>query len=327
MLIAANFHYVRPSFAAPFPSIFGVTPDDFRRQLEALGRAGEFVGAAQIAAAIDGVKKLPPSAIAITFDDGLAEQYTAAWPVLQDMGIPAVFYVNTRCIAEATVETVHKIHLMRAQVAPATILARLDQFATEHGIDLAAIDTANATKQYKYDSPDNARLKYLLNFGLSAHQQAAFVDKVLHAELAFDEAAASRALYMTPRQVRELDAQAAIGSHAHSHVVLGQLPDAAADYQVRRSMELLSGWDCRNVISFSYPYGSLEACSRAAADSAATCGLRFAFTMERAGNADLRQPMFLARFANNDLPGGGSAQWSGDALFSQAPAARWHRSP
>jgi peptidoglycan/xylan/chitin deacetylase (PgdA/CDA1 family) len=327
MLIAANFHYVRDSFAAPFPSIFGVTPAEFRAQLGALGRLGEFVGAHDIAAAIDGGKSLPPRAIAITFDDGLAEQFTAAWPILQGMGIPAIFYLNTRCIAEAKMETVHKIHLMRSNIATHDILGRLQEFMARSGIEIPAVNPATATAQYQYDTPQDAQLKYLLNFGLSAERQAEFVDDILRSALCFDEEAASRALYMTPRQARALDERGALGSHGHCHVVLGRLPDDQVGFQVRRSIELLREWQCNNVTSFSYPYGSLESCSIAAANSAIACGLRFAFTMERAANPDLRQPMFLGRFANNDLPGGNQSRWSDGSLFDQAPAARWHRFP
>jgi peptidoglycan/xylan/chitin deacetylase (PgdA/CDA1 family) len=325
MLIAANFHYIRDSFAAPFPSIFGVTPAEFRAQLNSLGEAGDFVGAADIVAALDGGKPLPERAIAITFDDGLAEQCTMAWPILRDMGIPAIFYVNTACIDEARVETVHKVHLLRANVSPQRILVELDEFARQRGIDMGSIDATNATVQYKYDSPENARLKYLLNFALSAPQRAEFVDRALARSLSFDEAATSRALYMSPDQLRELDAHGAIGTHGHSHVVLGRVSAEQAEYEMRRSVHLLGEWGCRQVKSMSYPYGSLEACSVEAANSGAALGLRFAFTMERAANQDLAQPMFLARFANNDLPGVDSALWPAASLFQSAPPARWHR--
>ena len=325
MLIAVNFHYIRDSFAAPFPSIFGVTPAEFRSQLAILGEAGDFVSAAQIVANIDGAKPLPERAIVVTFDDGLAEQCVTAWPILRDMGIPAIFYVNTGCISDPKVETVHKIHLLRANVAPERILREFDVFAAQRGIDVAAIDTANATLQYKYDTVENARLKYLLNFALSTSQRSQFVDYALATALAFDEAATSRALYMSPAQLRELDAHGAIGTHAHHHVVLGQLSPHDADHQIRQSLELLEDWGCQAVNSLSYPYGSREACSTDAARSAEALGLRFAFTMERAGNRDLSQPMFLARFANNDLPGGNATQWSAQTLFASAPTASWHR--
>lgn len=44
MLIACNFHYIRESFETPFPSIFGVTPQQFEHQLDLLAHHGEFIG-------------------------------------------------------------------------------------------------------------------------------------------------------------------------------------------------------------------------------------------------------------------------------------------
>lgn len=325
MLIAANFHYIRDSFDAPYPSIFGVTPEEFARQLEQLGTAGTFVSGGDIVAALEGSRTLPDRAIAVTFDDGLAEQYERAWPILRRLGIPAIFYVNTGCIRDGLVETVHKIHLLRAQVSPATLLDELADYAAASGVALDRIDTSRATVQYRYDTPEIARLKYLLNFALDAERQAEFVDRALIRQLGFDEAATSRALYMTPEQVRALDAEGAIGTHGDRHVVLGRLPEAQARVQVTRSLDTLAGWGCRNVASLSYPYGSHEACPPAAAEAAAAAGLRFAFTMERAINQDLTRPMFLARFSNSDLPGGNAASWTADRLFSDTPRARWHR--
>ena len=34
MLIVSNYHYIRKSFEAPYKSIFGVTPKEFKSQLK-----------------------------------------------------------------------------------------------------------------------------------------------------------------------------------------------------------------------------------------------------------------------------------------------------
>lgn len=325
MLVAVNFHYIRDDFDAPYASIFGVTPEQFRSQLLILGKTGDFVGSDDIVAALDGRKPLPERAIAVTFDDGLAEQFAAAWPILQEMGIPAIFFPNTACIASATVETVHKIHILRSQIAPADILAVLAEYADSHDIDLAKFDTTNARLQYKYDTAENAELKYLLNFVLTASQQAELVDRALATLTDFDEAAVSRRLYMNPEQVLALDRAGALGSHGHRHFMLGALPPAEINAQIRDSMQVFRDWGCRRLQSFSYPYGSREACPPAAAAVAADCGLRFAFTTERAANPDLQCPMYLARFACNDLPGGSNPGWSAETMFERMPLSQWQR--
>ncbi|MGE0433711.1 MAG: polysaccharide deacetylase family protein, partial [Planctomycetota bacterium] len=119
MLIIVNFHYVRPSYDdLPFPAIHGITPDGFRRQLLMLGEFGRFVGLAQVCDAVAGGKGLPDVSLLVTFDDGLREQHEYAWPILQELDIPAVFFPNTRPIATSTVSVVHQIHLLRAHTPP-----------------------------------------------------------------------------------------------------------------------------------------------------------------------------------------------------------------
>ena len=38
MLIASNYHYIRNSFESKYPSIFGLTPAEFKLQVEAMAK-------------------------------------------------------------------------------------------------------------------------------------------------------------------------------------------------------------------------------------------------------------------------------------------------
>ena len=53
-VIAVNYHYVRPAFDHPYPGIHGITPGEFRVQLETLSRLGTFVSGSMIRSAIRG---------------------------------------------------------------------------------------------------------------------------------------------------------------------------------------------------------------------------------------------------------------------------------
>src|SRR5262245_52972853 len=136
MLIAVNYHYVRPSFADPFPSIYGVTPGALQQQLELLGRVGQFVSAEDLRDAISQARRIPQRAILVTFDDGLREQFDHAWPVLNRLGIPAVFFINTHPIIINKVSSVHKVHLLRSQIAPKDFTGMLTTEARRLGINL-----------------------------------------------------------------------------------------------------------------------------------------------------------------------------------------------
>lgn len=325
MLVAVNYHYIRDSFGTPFPGIHGVTPAQLEAQLKMLARAGDFVSADQIRAAVRGDQALPERAISVTFDDGLREQYEHAWPILRRLGIPAIFFINTAPVASGSVLQVHKIHLLRAHVAPAEFTRLLQRHAADQGITLdLERECEAALVHYNYDSPEAARLKYVLNFLLSPDDRDRLVE-VLFAEIfAGQEAAISRRLYMDVGQIKELSRKACIGTHTHEHLPLGLLPPALAEQQIEVSLAHLAEWSGYRPFALSYPYGAHDACSLGVGEMAERLGVEFGFTMERAGNRDLRQPLHLARFDCNDLPGGKAAQWQPEEMFDQMPVSDWY---
>lgn len=75
-----------------------ITPKGFAAELQAMRRAGlQFVSLSQVAQFLSGRAPLPPNAVAITFDDGLASVYTYAYPALERARVPfACFLVAGR---------------------------------------------------------------------------------------------------------------------------------------------------------------------------------------------------------------------------------------
>ncbi len=328
MLIAINYHYIRPSFNDPYPGIHGITPARFKSQMKALSKIGEFVSGAAIQAAIRGEQNLPARAFIVTFDDGLREQYEYTWQILLRLGISGIFFVNTGPIATATVATVHKIHLLRANTAPADFMRMLHRQAQIKDIELATqIDHNKAVAQYRYDTPDVAELKYLLNFLIIPEQRDQLIEACFQERFPGQEAEISRRLYLDTDQIQKLGSYGAIGSHAHEHLPLGLLPGEKIKEQIHLSLDYLQKWAGYRPYAMSYPYGSKEASSLAVGNVATSLGIDFAFTTERAANIDLNSPLFLARFDNNDLPGGKAARWSLTELFDSAPISQMHREP
>jgi peptidoglycan/xylan/chitin deacetylase (PgdA/CDA1 family) len=77
-------------------------PSRFRTQLELLLEAGfEFVTAAELARLADGGEP-PPGYAAITFDDGMRNNRTVAFPILQRYGIPATVYISIEMIGRVS---------------------------------------------------------------------------------------------------------------------------------------------------------------------------------------------------------------------------------
>jgi peptidoglycan/xylan/chitin deacetylase (PgdA/CDA1 family) len=66
----------------------------FERQMELVARRFHPVGLEDVLCCLKGAKELPRRAVAVTFDDGFADNYGIAAPILAKYGIQAVFYLT-----------------------------------------------------------------------------------------------------------------------------------------------------------------------------------------------------------------------------------------
>jgi len=72
-----------------------VTPQAFREQMHHLRNEGyDVVPLATVAAQLERRSGFAPRTVAITFDDGFADNYLQAFPVLSAFGIPATIFVT-----------------------------------------------------------------------------------------------------------------------------------------------------------------------------------------------------------------------------------------
>lgn len=78
-----------------------VSPAEFEAQLRYLRDSGyQSVSTAQLADVLAGKVKSPPRPLVITFDDGYADNFAAALPLLEKYGMTATFFVTTGKIGQ-----------------------------------------------------------------------------------------------------------------------------------------------------------------------------------------------------------------------------------
>ena len=97
------YHYVRSvdQESDPLGYELSVTPDDFNNQMAWLREQG-YIGVRMdgITRCLRGEAPCPSKAIALTFDDGYADAYTDALPVLKRYGLVATFYIVTNFVGQ-----------------------------------------------------------------------------------------------------------------------------------------------------------------------------------------------------------------------------------
>ena len=306
LFIAVNFHYVQPEDSYPFPGIYPTPVDKLAAQLERIGEHFDFVSQNDLIDAVNGGAPLPDRACLVTFDDGLRSQYENALPVLTRQGIPAVFFVNALPYSERTPCLVHKIHWLRANLRPAEFLSAIDSSlvaATGQRLDQCLPPREAARRQYAYDDAETAQLKFLLNNVMPPATRDAVVSQVF-ARAVENEADFCQCFYLSRDELTELHAHGFLGIHSYAHLPLSQLPAEDIRRDISRNLAVIQSIAGDGIRAVSYPYGGTEAVSHHVAACCQSLGLRVGFTMERAFNLTLEQPLLFARFDTNDTPGG-----------------------
>ena len=325
MIISIAYHYIRPCFKQPYPGVFGLTPEEFAGQLKILSQYGEFISQERLQNALYNNEELPEKGWLISFDDGLREQYEYALPILDEMAIPAMFFVNTSPLADKKILYVHMTHLLRSNVAPAELVAHIYSIADKNDITITEVDSLKAVKQYCYDNTEVAELKYLLNFSLSQKDRDFIIEKCFASLLSWDNEEVSNSLYMSKAQMKELASRGYLGAHTHSHRPLATLNKETVQEEITKCVSYIESWTGKTVDTLGYPYGSKIACSVEVAQIASDLGVNMAFTMERAGIDDKTNPLLIPRCAPNDLPGGNKPIWKVEDLFQEVPSSSWYQ--
>lgn len=184
---------------------------------------------------------LPARALAITFDDGYADNHDVALPILRRHGLNATFFVATGFLGggimwnDVLIEAVRRTALDAVDAEAATGLP-LGRLATGSAVERrAAADTL--IRALKYRVPDE-RLA-------AVHAVSRAAGVVPPAEL-----------MMTPAQVRALHAAGMrIGGHTVHHPILARLAPAAARAEIADGRRALESMIDAPVRLFAYPNG------------------------------------------------------------------------
>ena len=98
-LLVLNYHRLGSSAGNPFDDdVYTTGADEFRAQLAYLRKNYDVIGLEDVLRMADDQGALTRPSVLITFDDGYADNFEIGFPILQELGIPAVFFIPTDLI-------------------------------------------------------------------------------------------------------------------------------------------------------------------------------------------------------------------------------------
>jgi len=211
----------------------------FREQMEIVARNCNPVSIQDILGFLSSEHTLPRRAVAVTFDDGYADNYEIAAPVLNKVGVPAAFYVTVGDIESRTPPWYCRLR---------------------HAFSVTAREGWSDSKDNgarPLETPAERKVAFLLASRrcsqLVGWEQARALE-IIERELGVETLETSGAPMMTWDQARRLQRDGHIvGSHTMTHPNLAWVDEAARQKELLESRRIMEEKLQGPAIHFSYP--------------------------------------------------------------------------
>lgn len=279
--------YHRVAELASDPQLLAVSPCNFAAHLNVLRRQ-HVVSLRDLTAHLQSWRIMRP-VVVITFDDGYADNFTQAVPLLQAFRLPATIFVAT-----ANLDTPHEFwwdELERLLLLPGKLPATLRLTMIQQTFVWQLDDTFEYNEQtfVKYrtwhvlspDTPTPRHRLYRELHGLLYPLDAATRETVLDALREWaGQSPAGRVTHRTATsaQIASVGKNPLIeiGAHTVNHPVLSHLLEAAQRKEIEHNKAALESLTGQPVTSFSYPYGTPSDYSQHTLDIVRQCGFSVA---------------------------------------------------
>lgn len=262
----------------------------FAAHLEYLKKYNRVLSLAETTDRLQNEKSLPPNTVVITIDDGYADTYEIAFPILKKFGFPAVLFAVTDFLDE---KCWLWTDFMRYALTRTT-----ENFCSVEFENYDKVETALADEPHRLEIAGriNSCLKLLPN-----DQKEAKIKQIAEAlNVQIPTLPTKEFAPVSWRQARDMDAgNLKIESHTVTHPILTNITPRQLDFELKTSKKRLESVLDRNVESFCYPNGTFN---EAVWQSVKNNDYKCAVTTNYGFNGTRENPFLLNRIsAQNEI--------------------------
>lgn len=267
--------------------VIEATPELFDEQMAMLKRRHDVAGPDEMVALILAPKKLTHLRVAITFDDGYVDNYVHAFPILKAHGLGASFFIPTDFVGSKQLPWWDRIAWAVRTTTRSTITLTYPRPTT------IALDRRDPVPAIRAILRVFKREEHVvLDTFLAGVEEAC--DVALPTE-------APERQFLSWEEAAEMQrAGMAIGSHTHSHRILGHLSAAEQRTECEQSRALLKRYDLA-ADCLAYPVGNPRSFSEVTKACVGEAGYRSAFSNYGGLNLPDRMSPFDVKRMGMDL--------------------------
>ena len=261
-LYISMYHYTRDLTHSRYPEIKGLDLPLFRQQIAFMKEHFHIVTMEQVIDAVQGKSQLPENALLLTFDDGYIDNYTFAFPVLEEFGVQGSFFIPGKTFTTHQLLDVNKIHYI---LASADIYKLVEDVKKEmdyyRGGEYDYAPTDELFAEYavanRFDVKETIFVKRMLQTVLPEKLRNTISSNLFEKYVGVSEKQLAYELYMTTEQIRTMKRHGMfIGCHGYDHYWLGNLSPEQMRRDVSLALDVIDEFIDRKNWVMNYPYGN-----------------------------------------------------------------------
>jgi peptidoglycan/xylan/chitin deacetylase (PgdA/CDA1 family) len=228
------------------PQMLSITPENFYDQVSFLKKEYVLLTADEFADFVTRNKSLPPKSVLLTFDDGYADNFQIALPILESLGAQALFFITTSNIdttKELWWDELERVFLTTAR------LPEMIHLKTENN---SSFKTGSEMDRYNVYNKLHPKIKY----SHFEERENMLSDFRTWAGITNTGRETHRLMTWNEAVKMSKSKSAVIGAHSVHHVPLSVINYNEQLKEIKDSKELLESRLQLPVKYFSYPYGA-----------------------------------------------------------------------
>lgn len=305
-LYVTMYHYTRDLKHSRYPEIRGMDYMLFRQQIGYVKEHFNVVTMEQVMDAILSGGDLPDRAMLLTFDDGYIDNYTFAFPVLEEYNVQGSFFIPGKTFATHQLLDVNKIHYVLASADLKKLVVDVKKEMDYYrGQEYSYPSTEELFNQYaienRFDCKETIFVKRMLQTVLPERLRNIISSNLFEKYVGCSEEQLAYELYMTEDQIRIMKRHGMfIGVHGYDHYWLGNLKEEQMKNDISMALDALDEFIDKKKWVMNYPYGNYNS---SVVDYIRNQGASLGFTTEvRVAQIDKDNPLLLPRLDCNDFP-------------------------
>jgi peptidoglycan/xylan/chitin deacetylase (PgdA/CDA1 family) len=194
--------------------------------------------------------KIPERSVVITFDDGFADNYHFAYPILKKFQIPATIFLTTEAIDNRKPIWIQKLNYLVNEFGVDEIIGKIRD-SSKYAYFERSIGSGNS------DNVSPKQLEQFLTYKIAKnHRQEFLTELYSEFDISMEDIFSSKSVFLSWEEIKKMQADGiCFGNHGKSHTPFSVLSKDDQIAEVLNSKSTIVQHLDQDFMPFAYPFG------------------------------------------------------------------------